>query len=195
MNKGAQTKQAITHRALRLASKVGLEKLTIGSLAKTLGMSKSGIFAHFTSKEGLQLDVMEQGVEMFTQRVIRPALKEPRGEPRLRAVFKNWVEWENSSLMPGGCIFVGAAAEFDDCPGPARDFVANNQQKWLEFIAGAARIAVDEGHFRKNLDIHQFAYEFISLLLGYHHLSRLLKDPKAQRRVRTSFEALLERSH
>lgn len=195
MNKGAQTKQAITHRAITLASKVGLEKLTIGNLAKTLGMSKSGLFAHFASKEGLQINVMEQAVEMFTNRVIRPAIKQPRGEPRIRAIFKHWVDWENSSLMPGGCIFVGAAAEFDDCPGAARDFVATNQQSWLDFIAGAAKIAVEEGHFRKDLDTVQFAYEFISLLLGYHQLSRLLKDPKAERRLRNAFERLLERSH
>jgi AcrR family transcriptional regulator len=194
MSKGAQTKQAITHRAITLASKVGLEKLTIGSLAKTIGMSKSGLFAHFTSKEGLQLNVMEAAVEMFTQRVIRPSIKEPRGEPRIRAIFKNWINWENSSLMPGGCIFVGAAAEFDDCPGAARDFIATNQQQWWEFIAGAAKIAVDEGHFHKGLDTKQFAYELLSLFLGYHQLSRLLKDPKADRRIRAAFEALLNRS-
>jgi AcrR family transcriptional regulator len=194
MNKGAQTKQAITRRAITLASKVGLEKLTIGNLAKALDMSKSGLFAHFSSKEGLQLNVMEQAVEMFTDRVGRQAIKEPRGEPRVRAIFKHWLDWENSSLMPGGCIFVGAAAEFDDCPGAARDFVANNQQRWLDFIAKAAKIAVEEKHFRKDLDTAQFAYEFISLLLGYHQLSRLLKDPKAERRLRKAFEGLLERS-
>ena len=195
MNKGAQTKQHIARKAITLASKVGLEKLTIGGLAKTIGMSKSGLFAHFTSKEGLQIHVMEAAVEMFTLRVIKPALKEPRGEPRLRAIIKNWIDWENSSLMPGGCLFIGAATEFDDCPGATRDFIANNQQQWWDFIAGAAKIAVAEGHFRKDLDSKQFAYELLSLFLGYHQLSRLLKDPKADRRLRAAFEALIERSH
>lgn len=194
MNKGAQTKQTIARRAITLASKLGLEKLTIGSLARDIGMSKSGLFAHFSSKEGLQINVMEAAVEMFTARVIRPALKEPRGEPRLRAIFKNWFDWENSSLMPGGCLFIGAAAEFDDCPGVIRDFIANNQQQWWDFINGAAKLAVDEGHFRTGLDTKQFAYELLSLFLGYHQLFRLLKDPKANRRLRAAFEALLDRS-
>lgn len=195
MNKGNATKQNITQEAMAVASQVGLDNLSIGNLAKAVGMSKSGLFAHFESKEALQLHVLQEAREGFTQKALLPALKAPRGEPRIRAILKHWLKWENSESLPGGCIFVSAATDYDDRPGPIRDFLVNNQKDWFQFIAGAARRAVEVGHFRKGLDEQQFAYEVFSILLGYHQLHRLLQDPKAETRLLQAFEELIERSH
>lgn len=194
MRKGNATRSTITQKALALASELGLEQISIGELAKAVGMSKSGLFAHFQSKESLQLHVLDQAAELFTEKVIKPAIKEARGEPRIRALFEKWLAWERASFMPGGCIFVAAASELDDRPGPLRDHLVSTQESWLSFIAKAAHIAVEEKHFREDLDLGQFAYEFYSLALGYHLLSRLLKDPKAKQRFRNAFEDLLKKS-
>ena len=121
MGKGDQTRDAILERAVRLASQVGLEGLTIGRLAGALDLSKSGLFAHFASKETLQVQTLERAAERFVEVVLRPALAEPRGEPRLRALFERWLRWPQEVSQPGGCIFVQAAVELDDRPGPARD--------------------------------------------------------------------------
>ncbi|MDX1387195.1 MAG: TetR/AcrR family transcriptional regulator [bacterium] len=194
MRKGTETKTAIRKEALAAASQVGLENLTIGNLAKSLGMSKSGLFSHFTSKESLQIEVLNEAEELFINNVILPALKEPRGEARLRKLFERWLNWDQQKFLPGGCIFITAATEFDDQPGPLRDRVAEVQSNWFAFIARAARIAQEEGQFRADLDDEQFAYEFFSIALGYHMVSRLLKDPKAKQRFTTALEDLFKRS-
>lgn len=194
MKKGTQTKQTITQEAIAVASQLGLGNLTIGNLAKAVGMSKSGLFAHFSSKEALQLHILQSAREQFIQQAILPSLKTPRGEPRIRALFTHWLKWVHSEAMPGGCVFLAAVPEFDDQPGPIRDFLVYNQKDWFEFIVGAARIAMEEGHFRKDLDVRQFAYEVFSIFLGYTHISRLLRDPQADERLTQAFEALLTRS-
>lgn len=194
MRKGTQTKQNITKQAVAVASQMGLDNLTIGTLAKSVGMSKSGLFSHFSSKEALQLHVLQDSKERFIQRAILPAIKQARGIPRIKILFKKWLEWDKDEDMPGGCVFLAAIPEFDDRPGPIRDFLANNQKEWFDFIAGAAKIAVVEGQFRKDLDPKQFAYEVFGIFLGYHHISRLLQDPQADHRLNKAFEELLERS-
>jgi AcrR family transcriptional regulator len=191
MSKGETTRQAILERAFTLASTVGLEGLTIGRLAEDLELSKSGLFAHFRSKEKLELEVIRVARETFVNTVMVPALKAPRGEPRVRALFEHWAKW---GQRPGGCIFVQLSAELDDQPGPARDAVAEAQRDWLDSLATAARIAVSEGHFRKDLDIQQFAYELYAIMLGMHHLLRFVRDPKALTRTRRAFETLLQNS-
>ena len=195
MSKGQETKQSITQEAMAVASRLGLDNLSIGNLAKSVGMSKSGLFAHFASKESLQLHVLQEARERFTQQALLPALKSPRGEPRIRAIFKHWLKWENSEVLPGGYIFVSAATDYDDRPGAIRDFLVANQKDWFDFIARAAQIAVEEGHFRKDLDGQHFAYEAFGILLGYHQLHRLLKDPRASEHLNTALEDLLQRSH
>jgi len=195
MSKGTETKQNITNQAMAVASQMGLDNLSIGNLAKSVGMSKSGLFAHFASKEALQLHILQEARELFIQKAILPSLKEARGEPRIRAIFKNWLAWEDSDFLPGGCIFVSAATDYDDRPGPIQDLLVANQKDWFEFIAGAAQLAVEEGHFHKGLDVKQFAYEIFSILLGYHQIHRLLKDPKAKPRLNQAFKNLLTRSH
>lgn len=190
MGKGAQTRDQILERAAAIASRDGLEGLSIGSLAGDLGMSKSGLFAHFGSKEELQLQVLRAAAARFANVVLMPALAAPRGEPRLRALFENWFAWEQESAA-GGCIMIAASVELDDQPGPLRDYLVEVQQQWLGALARAARLAVEEGHFRADLDDDQFAFEMKSLMLGFHDLKRLLRDPSAEARVRTAFERLI----
>src|SRR5688572_816218 len=130
--KGAKTKQAILSHALALASKVGIEGLTIGRLADELGMSKSGLIAHFQTKEALQVQVLETGANRFVEDVLRPALKTPRGEPRLRALFASFLSWESSPSLPGGCPLIAAGSELDDRPGPARDYLVRARRDMLD---------------------------------------------------------------
>src|SRR5687767_11066977 len=173
MGKGEQTREAILLHALKLATQVGFEGLTIGRLADDLKLSKSGLFAHFGSKETLQVKVLEVASRRFIDEVVRPALAAPRGVRRVRALFERWLAWETSPSLPGGCPFNAAATELDDRPGPARDYVVRSGRDWLETIASTARTAVQEGDFQASLDCEQFAYELQSIMLGYAHASRL----------------------
>lgn len=194
MGKGEQTRDAILLHALKLATRVGFEGLTIGRLADDLKLSKSGLFAHFGSKESLQVKVLELASRRFVDEVVRPALAAPRGVRRLRALFAQWLTWEASPSLPGGCPFNAAATELDDRPGPARDFVVRSQKDWLETLANTARTAVQEGDLEAGLDCEQFAHELQSIMLGYAHASRLMRDPKARARTERAFEALLKSS-
>ncbi len=189
--KGVRTREAILRHALALATRIGLEGLTIGRLAEDLRISKSGLFAHFGSKEALQIQTLRLAGTCMVDEVVRPALAAPRGEPRLRALFDRWLAWEQAPDRPGGCPFVAASFELDDRPGPVRDFVVQNLRDWLDTVAGAARIAVQEGHFRANLDCEQFAHDWNAIGLGFVHASRLMHDPKARARAETAFEALV----
>lgn len=193
MSKGEDTRVAILDQAVAIASEVGFAGLTIGQLAEQTGMSKSGLFAHFRSKEALQLQTLERARERFTDLVIRPTLAAPRGERRVRALFDHWLEWETDALK-GGCIFVTATAEFDDQPGPMRDAVLRSQQDWLDFVATVAGTAVAEGDFRADLDTEQLAFTLQGLMLGYHHAARLMRDPKARDHTRLALDQLLASS-
>jgi AcrR family transcriptional regulator len=188
VSKGEATRQTILGHAMRLASHIGLEGLSIGKLAEDLDLSKSGLFAHFRSKQNLQIQVIEAAKAQFVAEVIVPAIQKPRGEPRIKAFFEQWILW---GARPGGCLFVSASFELDDQPGPARDALVQAQRDWLDALATGARIAVEEGHFKKGLDPEQFAFELYSLMLGCHHFTRFMKDPKGLRRTRRAFEALL----
>ena len=191
MGKGAETRAAVVDHALSLSSRLGLEALTIGGLARQVGLSKSGLFAHFRSKEDLQLQVLEEAVDRFIRMVVRPAFGEPRGEPRIRALFDRWMEWATADFLPGGCLFVSLANELDDRPGTLRDFLVAAQAEWLATLATAVRLAAESGHFRPDLDHDQFAYDFYAVMLAFHHFHRLLRDPAAEARARTSFERLI----
>jgi AcrR family transcriptional regulator len=191
VTKGEETRSAVLGSALSLASQLGLEGVTIGRLAEECGMSKSGLFAHFASKENLAVAILDEAVARFVAQVISPALKKPRGEPRLRALFERWLDWSKADFMPGGCIFVHASVELDDRPGPARDRLVASQKDWLATLAQAARIAVDEKHFKKDLDVDQLAHEMFSIAYGYHFLRRLLDPKETEKRARAAFERLI----
>jgi|ERR1700722_12698752 AcrR family transcriptional regulator len=189
--KGSSTRDAVLGHALALASEVGLEGVTIGTLAERAQMSKSGLFAHFESKEALQIAVLDEASRRFVDFVVAPALRQKRGEPRVRALLENWLRWANADFMPGGCVFVASIADLDDRPGPVRDRLAASQRDWLETLTTAVRIAMDEGHFRSDLDAAQLAHEFLTLAYGTHLISRLMRDPKALGRLGTAVEQLL----
>ena len=191
MSKGQATRHAVLDRAVALASRVGLDGLTIGALAEDVDLSKSGLFAHFRSKEALQIQILEHAAATFVDFVVRPALAAPRGLPRVRALFERWLEWTRSGPMPGGCLFVAAATELDDQPGPARDRLEQLQRDWLGVIATSFRKAVEEGHFRPDADAEQFAQDLYGVALAYHHAHRLLHDARAGERARRGFEALV----
>lgn len=190
MSKGQATKAAILDEAVGIASRVGFNALTIGQLAEQTGMSKSGLFAHFNSKEALQLETLERGRERFTDLVIRPTLAAPRGIQRVRALLDNWLVWETEALQ-GGCIFVTGSIEYDDQPGPMRDALVRNQRDWAEFIATVVGTAITEGDFRADLDTEQFAFTLQGLMYAYHHTARLLHDPKALDHTRAAVEQLI----
>ncbi|MBL8152379.1 MAG: TetR/AcrR family transcriptional regulator [Blastocatellia bacterium] len=192
MARGEDTKAEILKEAMAQASKYGLEGISIGGLAKSLGLSKSGLFAHFNSLENLQLEVLQATVNRFVEVVVIAALKQPRGEPRVRALFKNLLDWTNSKWMPGGCLLMSAADEFDDRPGPVRDFLVKNHQDLMSTILTAAKIAVDEGHFRADLDLEQFAFDAFAIFLSYHHYKRLLNDPNAEAHFNNSVDRLIK---
>ena len=195
MTKGADTRGAVLGHALALASEVGLEGVTIGTLAERARMSKSGLFAHFASKEALQIAVLDEAASRFVDKVVAPSLRQKRGEPRVRALLEHWLLWANADFMPGGCVFVASIADLDDRPGPVRDRLAATQRDWLETLATAIRIAKEEGHFRRDLDAAQLAHELLTVAYGTHLLARLLRDPKTEKRLRVAFERLLADAH
>ena len=193
MNKGEETKQAIVDQALELVSTIGLDKLTIGALASATGLSKSGLFAHFKSKEALQLHVLQEARDRYIEVVAKPAFKRPRGLARLRGVFEHTMgEWEKA--LPGGCIFHAVAAELDDQPGPARDYLVEIQRAQRDMLAKTTTMAVETGELRADLDVDQFVFELSSITGAYHHFGRLLGDPNASSLARRSFESLLARA-
>ena len=191
MSKGEQTRERIVDKAWQLASRDGLSGLSLGKLAVELGLSKSGLFAHFGSKQGLEVEVLKAAAERFTEQVLRPAMSAPRGVARLRKLFKNWLGWANDPEQPGGCIFMAAAAELDDTEGPQRDFLVAAQKAWLATLAKGASLAVEEGELRRDLDADQFAFEMLGIAMAYHHGRRLLRDPKSESRAKNAFERLL----
>ncbi len=191
MSKGETTRTAILDQALDLASEVGLEALTIGVLAARVGMSKSGLYAHFSAKENLQCEVLDAAAERFAKVVVARAFAEPRGLPQLTILFDRWLHW-NTAEFPGGCLFSAAAGEFDDRPGAVRDRVARHVDALLTVISSAARFAQDEGSFRSDLDPDQFAFEYWGLLQAHHLFVRLLGAEDADRRARKTHAALVE---
>ena len=194
MAKGEETRERILQHAMAIVSEVGFEGLSIGGLAKTAEMSKSGLFAHFDSKEDLQLQVLCTAGRSFLDNVITPAFREARGEPRIRAMFELWLIWEEGRVNPGGCPFVTASWEYDDRPGPVRDAVVAAQRDWVGTVATSGQIAVDEGHFRSDLDTESFAFDLYGIFLSFHLYFRLLNDPESRQRARTAFERLIESS-
>jgi len=192
MGRGADTRAAILDEALELTSRFGLEGLSIGVLAKRTGMSKSGLYAHFDSKEGLQRDVLQEAAERWIELVLRPALAKPRGLPRVAKIFERWLAW-CSDAFAGGCLFMAAATDFDDRDGPIRQEVAGHLRDALAAVTRAVEMAVDEGHLRHGTPIDQFTFELWGILTGFQQYSRLLEDDQALARANRAFDALVDR--
>ncbi|WP_024286768.1 TetR/AcrR family transcriptional regulator [Cellulomonas sp. KRMCY2] len=189
--KGDRTREAILARALDMACRVGLGGLTIGDLAAGTGLSKSGLYAHFGSKEALQLAVLDAAAQEFGDAVVVPALETPRGERRVLALLDGWLACGRLRL-PGGCLFVKASAELDEQPGPVRDRLAELHRELLRTIARVFAGGITEGQLRPDADPHQFATDLFGVMLGYYHAHRLLADPGAEARARAAVAALLD---
>lgn len=192
LQKGQQTKQLIVEAALGLAEQIGLEGLSIGALAEITHMSKSGVFAHFGSREELQISVVRAYYQRFSDEVFYPALDAPRGLPRVRALFANWMKRVTIEIQ-SGCIFISGAVEFDDRPGPVRDALATSVKTWLAAMYRAVVQAQEEGHLVPDTDAEQMAFEIHGLILALHYEARFLKNPGAIGHANTGFENILLR--
>ncbi len=192
MLKGQQTKAAIVDAAMGLATHLGLEGLSIGVVAEVTQMSKSGVFAHFGSREELQISVVREYFNQFEQEVFYPALAAPRGLPRVRVMFDKWMRLMVDEVQ-AGCIFISGAAEFDDRPGPVRDALASSVQTWLTAVRRAIVQAREVGHLPADADEQQIAFELHGLILALHYEARFLKDPSSSVRTTAGFNHILAR--
>jgi AcrR family transcriptional regulator len=190
LHKGQQTRAAILDAALGQASHMGLEGLSIGALAEVTQMSKSGVFAHFGSREELQISVIREYHARFADEVFFPAIREARGLPRLRALFERWIR-RVSVELDSGCIYISGAVEFDDRPGPVRDALAAMVRDWHAALERAIRIAITEGDLRTDTDPLQMLFELHGLILALHHDARFLRIPGALERAHAGFERAL----
>ena len=192
MLKGQQTKQVIVDAALGLATQIGLEGLSIGVLAEVTHMSKSGVFAHFGSREELQISVIREYFNRFEQEVFVPAMREPQGLPRLQALFANWMKRVAVEIQ-SGCIFISGAVEFDDRTGPVHDALASSVQTWLKAVFRAVVQAKEAGHLGAEADEHQIAFEIHGLILSVHYEARFLKRVGSIDRAVQGFVNILDR--
>lgn len=192
LQKGQQTKAAIVDAALGLATQIGLEGLSIGALAEVMQMSKSGVFAHFGSREELQISVVREYHTRFEDEVFYPAMNAPRGLPRLRAMFDNWMK-RTSVEIDSGCIYISGAVQFEDRPGPVRDALAGSVNTWLAAMRRAITIAAEEGHLRRDTDAAQMGFEIHALILALHYEARFLRSPDSLQRALTAFEGIVAR--
>jgi AcrR family transcriptional regulator len=190
--KGQQTKTTIIDAALGLASQIGLEGLSIGAVAEVTGMSKSGVFAHFGSREELQISVIREYHDRFEAEVFYSAMQKPRGVPRLQALFDNWME-QTSAEIDSGCIYISGAVEFDDRTGPVRDALASSVATWQTALRRAVELAQEEGQLGRESDAHQIAFEIHGLILALHYEARFLRNPAATDHARQGFQHILSR--
>ncbi len=173
-----------------MASRIGLEQVTIGSLAKQSGLSKSGLYAHFQAKETLQIELLQLAGQIFAASVLVPALRSASGVNRIRRVVANWRAWNQN--LSGGCVFASACNEYKDRPGRVRDFVGAQQKEWLASLERLAQSAIETGEFRDDIDTAQFAYELYASLLGFHLFQNMLDTPDAVTRQQQSLEQILD---
>jgi len=190
--KGQQTKAVIIDAALGLASQIGLEGLSIGAVAEVTGMSKSGVFAHFGSREELQISVIREYHDRFEAEVFYAAMQKPRGVQRLQALFDNWMV-QTSAEIDSGCIYISGAVEFDDRSGPVRDALARSVSTWQTALRRAVELTQAEGQLMHEADAHQIAFEIHGLILALHYEARFLRNPHAAERARRGFSHILDR--
>ena len=192
LHKGQQTKLAIVDAALGLATQIGLEGLSIGAVAEVMRMSKSGVFAHFGSREELQMSVVREYFQRFEQEIFYPAMQAPRGVARIRALFAHWMKRVAVEIQ-SGCIFISGAVEFDDRPGPVRDELVSALKTWLAAVRRAVSQAKETGELPADADEHQMVFEIHGLILAIHFEARFLKTPGAVERAQLGFEHMLSR--
>ncbi|WP_406623184.1 TetR/AcrR family transcriptional regulator [Acidovorax sp. SDU_ACID1] len=192
LQKGQQTKAAIVDAALGLATHIGLEGLSIGALADVTGMSKSGVFAHFGSREELQISVVREYHARFEQEVFYPAMSAPRGVARLRAMFANWMQ-RTSIEIDSGCIYISGAVEFDDRAGPVRDALAGSVLTWHAAMKRAIQQCKECGEIQPDVNEDQMLFEIHGLILALHYEARFLRTPGSIDRANAGFDNILAR--
>lgn len=190
----SSTHDRILSAGLDLLSETGLSGVTLGVLAQNVGMSKSGLFAHFRSKEDVQLALLDYSSEVAAIHVIRPAMRVAEGLARLRALVGNWLGWSTKAGLRGGCPVAAGLFELDDAEGPVRDKVLAMEAFWRGFLMALVQEVVDLGQLRPNLDVEQFVWELCGIYLSHHASRRFIRDPLADERAQTAFESLLRRS-
>jgi AcrR family transcriptional regulator len=191
LRKGQQTRAAIVQAALEQAARAGLEGLTIGALAEQMHMSKSGVFAHFGSREDLQIAVLKAYEARFIDEVLKPSLREARGLPRLLAILNHWLE-RTVIEAALGCIWISGASEYDDRPGAVRDELVSMVQGWQREISRAIEQGIREGHLRKDTDVNDLVFGIYGVILVLHHDSRLMRSAEALPRARRAIDRLLQ---
>jgi AcrR family transcriptional regulator len=191
LTKAELTRAAIVDAAMTMAQEGGLESLTIGTVADKAGLSKSGVFSRLGSREELQVAALKEYERRFVEAVVMPSLREPRGLPRLRAVWARWSEWVRSGIGGNGCLFVSGAVEYDDRPGPVRDAVVAGLGELRRQLARTAKQAIDEDQLAAQTDPEQFAFELSAIILALHNEIRLFRDTRAVARAQAAFDRLL----
>jgi AcrR family transcriptional regulator len=192
ISKAEQTKATIVDAALRLASQIGLEGLSIGAIAEVTQMSKSGVFAHFGSREELQISVVREYFFRFERDVFTPTLALARGLPRLRGMFANWMT-QVAHEIQSGCIFISGAVEFDDRTGPVRDALEQSMKTWLAAVRRSVAMSIEQGHLIPTAEPKQIVFEIHGLILALHYEARFFKSPRSMDRAKTGFENVLNR--
>jgi AcrR family transcriptional regulator len=190
----SSTRDRILQQGLALMSRAGLTGVTLGVLADQVGMSKSGLFAHFRSKEDVQIELLTHTTQFVVTRVLEPSMTASEGLPRLRALVHNWFGWAQRAGLPGGCPIAAGLFEFDDVEGRVRNKIVELEAEFRGLLNGLVQRAVDLGHLRRDLDIEQFVWELCGIYLGHHAAHRFLRAADAQTRANTAFEALLDRA-
>lgn len=192
--KGEDTRAQILAAAVEQASQSGFESLTIGTLADRIGMSKSGLFAHFGSKLELQLAAVEEAARLFAEAVFQPALKAPRGLKRLHALFENWISWPHRASLPGGCPIDAASREYHHQPGPMREAVLSKQKRLDAELTRAVRLAIETGELASDAEPGQIAFDMIGIVLAFYRSEMLLGTLEASRRARAAFDRLIDQN-
>ena len=194
MNTSSSTRERILHQGLALMSQSGLAGVTLGVLADQVGMSKSGLFAHFRSKEVVQIELLSHMAEFAMVHVVEPSMTASEGLPRLRALVGNWFGWAQRAGLPGGCPVAAGLFEFDDVEGRVRNKILEMEGQWRLMLTELVRRAVELGHFRQGLDVDQFVWELCGIYLGHHAAHRFLRACDADSRAQTAFQALVDRA-
>jgi len=194
MENASATHQRILEQGLALMSQAGLANVTLGVLADQVGMSKSGLFAHFRSKEEVQIGLLRHMAKFATERVVEPAMKAREGLPRLKALVRNWFGWAQRAGLPGGCPVAAGLFEFDDVDGAVRREILAMESEWRGLLARLVREAVSRGHLRRDLDVDQFIWELCGIYLSHHAAHRFLRAADADIRAERAFAALIVRA-
>lgn len=189
----AKTYDRVLDAGLEMLSVGGLSGVTFGTLAQAVGMSKSGLYAHFRSKEDIQLRLLGHAGALAATKVLAPAMAEAPGLPRLSAVMRNWLGWTRRAGLRGGCPIASALFELDDLDGKVRTWVGNAEAKVRALLASLVEEAIGEGALRSDLDVDQIVWELRGIYLGHHVSSRFVGEPLADERAWTAFEALADR--